>query len=698
MADVGLVVLLYGAAAALVFGLHLGRNRLTLAPCFAAGGILTFLIWAITPSGWWLQVGGLDFEVGWAALVPSVFALVLLVHILDGVRASRALLAVVFGSGILAMLYTLLLQQLAVGRPLPTLFVQSPQMQLALLGALVAMLVTLCLGADHEAVRRRPAVAAAVLLGAGPVFTLLYGLAAWGPGAGLVYARELALESGLAMVPVGVVAASYLSRARRRGLVLPSAGAGALFRPGIGAAGALARPGEVIDAWRTIHELGQLTAELQAEKDRREAEWCASPLAIVDVDAHGHIARMNPAAERLVEGLGVEDATVLDDLVGGSDRLAAAVDRGEPLTVRGRDGTLHIAVQRLSRADGKAAYGTYLLEDVTQRELRRRRQAISARVRGIHETGRAVFHDFTNLLTAIEANVDLLDRLTAADGRDALGAISAAAARGKHLLANLRQGESFARPRLVPTAADRLLREAAAIQRGSAATRDVDLVVEADAPVRVLADEDQIIRVFVNLIGNAVRASPPGARIRLATRADERGMVSFDVVDEGHGMSPPEVARAFEPGYSSKGEGQGGLGLAVSFLIVDAHGGRIDIASEPSVGTRVHVRLPEARAAMPDAAAAGTALVVAEPTAAASIAAALDHGFAEVLEAWSVEEAVDILGDARIDVLVATLDLPSGALAGFDESRRVGRLIVRHHRNAGARVREEWLEPLARTA
>jgi signal transduction histidine kinase len=57
-------------------------------------------------------------------------------------------------------------------------------------------------------------------------------------------------------------------------------------------------------------------------------------------------------------------------------------------------------------------------------------------------------------------------------------------------------------------------------------------------------------------------------------------------------MSPNELEKAFEPGFSTKGGGQGGLGLSISWLIVDAHGGELTLSSQVGHGTKASIRLP----------------------------------------------------------------------------------------------------------
>jgi signal transduction histidine kinase len=124
----------------------------------------------------------------------------------------------------------------------------------------------------------------------------------------------------------------------------------------------------------------------------------------------------------------------------------------------------------------------------------------------------------------------------------------------------------------------------------------------------VVADPGQVRQVVLNLVVNAVQASPRGGRIRVSTSSDE-SHVQLLVEDFGSGMSEAVVEQIFLPFYTTKEVGQGtGLGLSVVHGIVSAHGGTVEVDSAPGQGARFRVRLPRAprsqgtREVAPDAA------------------------------------------------------------------------------------------------
>jgi signal transduction histidine kinase len=99
-------------------------------------------------------------------------------------------------------------------------------------------------------------------------------------------------------------------------------------------------------------------------------------------------------------------------------------------------------------------------------------------------------------------------------------------------------------------------------------------------------------QVFLNLIVNAVQAVGERGRIRLVTRR-ERGAIVVRVEDDGPGLAPGDREKLFDPFFTTKPVGQGtGLGLTVSYEIVQGHGGSIHVESEPGQGASFEVRLP----------------------------------------------------------------------------------------------------------
>jgi signal transduction histidine kinase len=110
------------------------------------------------------------------------------------------------------------------------------------------------------------------------------------------------------------------------------------------------------------------------------------------------------------------------------------------------------------------------------------------------------------------------------------------------------------------------------------------------------ADPERIGQVLVNLLGNAVKFSPPGGEVRLSTRR-EGGDALVSVEDHGPGIAPEHLPHIFERFYRvdasrARATGGAGLGLAICRGIAEAHGGSITVESRPGKGSRFTLRIP----------------------------------------------------------------------------------------------------------
>lgn len=118
----------------------------------------------------------------------------------------------------------------------------------------------------------------------------------------------------------------------------------------------------------------------------------------------------------------------------------------------------------------------------------------------------------------------------------------------------------------------------------------------------IQANPDHLKQVFLNLVLNAVDAMPTGGELHIRSSPAEiqagsgepgRPAVRIEITDTGHGMSPEIQAKLFEPFVTTKEQGAG-LGLSISYNIIEAHNGQISVNSEESVGTTFNILLPVA--------------------------------------------------------------------------------------------------------
>ncbi|HZS42048.1 MAG TPA: ATP-binding protein [Polyangia bacterium] len=132
--------------------------------------------------------------------------------------------------------------------------------------------------------------------------------------------------------------------------------------------------------------------------------------------------------------------------------------------------------------------------------------------------------------------------------------------------------------------------EALGILRFDADVKSRRVSLEVKRRPLALLHRGKIAQVVVNLVRNAVHATPQGGEVHVIVD-EQDGAALITVADRGAGMPPDVVARLGEPFFTTKERGSG-LGLGISRRIVDEHGGRLDVRSHPGEGTEVTMRLP----------------------------------------------------------------------------------------------------------
>jgi two-component system NtrC family sensor kinase len=138
-----------------------------------------------------------------------------------------------------------------------------------------------------------------------------------------------------------------------------------------------------------------------------------------------------------------------------------------------------------------------------------------------------------------------------------------------------------------------VVRSTVDLVRRTNAHKGVELVDRYDAAdALVLASQNQLKQIVLNLIANARQAMPLGGTVHVeVSRLGAHALVT--VADDGPGIDPALLSRIFEPFFTTKRDlGGTGLGLSVSLGIAESHGGTLIASSEPGVGARFTVRLP----------------------------------------------------------------------------------------------------------
>jgi PAS domain S-box-containing protein len=349
-------------------------------------------------------------------------------------------------------------------------------------------------------------------------------------------------------------------------------------------------------------DLGKLLVAQQTTEAAIDSLY--DPVIVTDSD--GHVTRINPAAERLfgartdVIGRPIAQvareprlAQAVTDVL--RSKRAAASEGAEvlPWAVDGARRAFRTRSTPMRDADDRLVGVVTLLEDITHlSEISRLKSEFIA----------AASHELRTPLTSVQMGVHLL--LEGAAGpldkrqTEILEVCRDDTARLERLmrqLLDLSKIESGATAAVrAPIRPSVLVHEAVDSLALQAEAKGLHLVVDAPADVpEVAADRDQVERVLVNLVTNATRATPPGGTITVAA-AGQGNDVVFSVADTGSGIPRDYLPRIFEPFIQvpNAPAGGSGLGLTISRRIVEGHGGRLSVQSEPGRGSRFSFTIP----------------------------------------------------------------------------------------------------------
>jgi two-component system, NtrC family, sensor kinase len=355
--------------------------------------------------------------------------------------------------------------------------------------------------------------------------------------------------------------------------------------------------------------------ELKLLKEFNESIIESINVGLLAVDLDGRVTRLNSALEhildlrrdaavgRRVEELFSEDfADTLKQVLGKDGwRLKEIrnIYKLHTATRANRTLVLNIALAPLQDTQGQTG-ALVVLEDVTARITMEEQLQQREKLSSIGLLAAGVAHEVNTPLTGVSSYTQmLLGMLNENDPKHALlQKVRTQAERATNIVNNLlnfsRTGsaEEFGEIDVARVLDDTLQLLEPQLRRSQI---EIVRVYGNDAP-EAYGNAGKLQQVFTNLILNARDAIPDGGRITVSTGTAEDGSLVAEIADTGIGIAPENVAKIYDPFYTTKGVGQGtGLGLAVSYGIIQEHAGRITVESEPGQGTAFRITLPSAR-------------------------------------------------------------------------------------------------------
>ena len=354
-------------------------------------------------------------------------------------------------------------------------------------------------------------------------------------------------------------------------------------------------------------DLKQMTLELERRGKVVQTLMANIAAGVVSVDPAGKITTWNKAAEQM---LGVDSEQVLgrnyrEVLQPESLRVVAeiidsvedreVVEREIKIAQHEQQLTAVVTAATLRDDDGSALGVMVFLEDITQIQKVQRMEAW-------REVARRIAHEIKNPLTPIQLSAERLRKryasLLGGDGGILDKCTTTIIQQVEELKSLVNEFSQFAR---LPSAklATRDLNEIVneALFLFNEGHKGIQFHFRPGVIPTLDLDRDQIKRVLINLLDNAVAAVQNNGEVKLSTLYDRgRGVVTLEVADNGSGLAPETRTKIFEPYFSTKENGTG-LGLTIVSQIIEDHHGYIRALPNEPRGTRFSIEFPASEVA-----------------------------------------------------------------------------------------------------
>jgi signal transduction histidine kinase len=379
--------------------------------------------------------------------------------------------------------------------------------------------------------------------------------------------------------------------------------------------GLLIAAGTIWEVQRRFRQTKQSTHAARREREFSNQMLEGMVSAIAAIDRRDRIRSANAAFFQIFPRATI-GSSIHDDIATpqGVNLLAAATaSHVTAATYRGRwtldqeDGVVTFDVYS-SPLEIDGEHGQILtLVDVTDAAKAEAALRRSESLAAVGAAAAQLAHEIKNPLGSIRLGVEMLRQYTTSDeGEKTISLVE----RGIHHLNKLVVDVTqFSRRRQLDLAETDLcdvINSSIELVMDRVHEKETPLTIDFDAaPIRGKWDDSQLREVFVNLLANAIDASPPKSPVRIATElVESNGMprtasasdagptlARIVITDEGSGMDQKTQARLFEPFFTTKKRGTG-LGLSIVRQIIDLHGGTMDVETSLGTGTKFKIELP----------------------------------------------------------------------------------------------------------
>ncbi|MGV8074840.1 MAG: ATP-binding protein [Syntrophobacteraceae bacterium] len=376
-------------------------------------------------------------------------------------------------------------------------------------------------------------------------------------------------------------------------------------------------PGASIDSDKAEKENGNALSDTTMMLSAHAVNH--TPLGMCLLDPDGNTLHINKSietrhGEHVWEIIGRSPAVLFHDARIFHEMLQHVASSGKEevtdVSLVKANGELYLAdvyLVRLLEADSKISGYLLMINDITKKKAFAERILQTEKLAALGTMAGGVAHDFNNLLMAILGNIQLvLPQIKDEEVLRRLQNIEKAVHDGANTVRRLQKFNERKRgPQLLPVFVD--VREAVndvveltrprwknAMERHG---RSIKFSIEVEPGCFPAIHASDLREVLTNLTLNALEAMPEGGTITFRGRS-AKNVIILEVADTGIGMSEEVASRIFDPFYTTKGVGNSGLGLSVSWSLIVRCGGEVHVKSKPGKGTAFVIRMPKAEVQM----------------------------------------------------------------------------------------------------
>lgn len=345
---------------------------------------------------------------------------------------------------------------------------------------------------------------------------------------------------------------------------------------------------------RNVSDRKQMEKELRENEQKFRKVFNGAMDGIVLFDDNMNIIDANPAASKIlslphrkIREYNLNDfisREMIEKYFGNCDKLTKEL----PFTLQnGEERIIECSFKRNIIENMNLA----IFRDVTEKKEIEERLRKSDTLNVVGELAAGIAHEIRNPMTSLKGFIQLLKGSISEDHSMYFHVISSELKRIETIITEFLM---LAKPQAIHYQQKHIvtiMKETIELLNAQAILTNVQIHLEYDPVPEIYCEPNQLKQVFINILKNAIEVMPKGGNIYVKIRKNTDQTIKISIQDEGTGIPKEKIKKLGEPFYTTKERGTG-LGLMVSFKIIEEHNGKVEVQSKVGYGTTFYITLP----------------------------------------------------------------------------------------------------------